>query len=76
MDTLASVARQELDFELEHVCVDGGSSDGDFRAIIDGYARMSPRVVRVYEPDRGIFDAMNKAAARGARRVPPVFERR
>jgi glycosyltransferase involved in cell wall biosynthesis len=65
-DTLASVARQEVGFEVEHVCVDGGSTD-ETRVIIDRYAASSPGIVRVYEPDRGIFDAMNKGlrAARG-----------
>ena len=65
-DTLASVARQEVGFEVEHVCVDGGSTD-ETRVIIDRYAVSSPGIVRVYEPDRGIFDAMNKGlrAARG-----------
>lgn len=57
--TLASVALQESDFGIEHVCVDGGSHDGT-RAIIDAWAARSSRIVRLYEPDSGIFDAMNK----------------
>ncbi len=66
LDTLASVARQEVDFAIEHVCVDGGSSD-DTRALIDRWAERSGRITRVFEPDNGIFDAMNKGlrAARG-----------
>jgi glycosyltransferase involved in cell wall biosynthesis len=65
-DTLASVARQAVDFDIEHICVDGGSSDGT-RAIIDRWAEQSGRITRVYEADTGIFDAMNKGlrAARG-----------
>lgn len=66
-DTLASVARQEVDFALEHVCVDGGSGD-ETRVIIDRWAeRSAGRITRVYERDDGIFDAMNKGlrAARG-----------
>lgn len=64
--TLASVALQQLRFGVEHICVDGGSSD-DTRSIIDRWASYDPRIVRIYEPDRGIFDAMNKGldAARG-----------
>ncbi len=64
--TLASVAQQQADFGVEHICVDGGSSDAT-RAIIDRWAQRDPRIVRIYEPDKGIFDAMNKglAAARG-----------
>ena len=58
-DTLASVALQNVDFAIEHVCVDGGSSD-DTRAVIDRWAAQSGRITRVYERDNGIFDAMNK----------------
>lgn len=65
-DTIASVSMQETDFPLEHICVDGGSTDGT-RELIDRWAARSGRIVRVYEPDSGIFDAMNKGlrAARG-----------
>jgi glycosyltransferase involved in cell wall biosynthesis len=64
--TLASVALQQLNFGVEHICVDGGSSDRT-RAIIDCWASRDQRIVRIYEPDKGIFDAMNKglSAARG-----------
>jgi glycosyltransferase involved in cell wall biosynthesis len=64
--TLASVALQQLDFGVEHICVDGGSSDHT-RAIIDRWALRDPRIIRIYEPDNGIFDAMNKGlrAAQG-----------
>src|SRR5258708_32159946 len=57
--TLASVALQQLNFGFEHICIDGGSSDHS-RAIIDRWALRNPRIVRIYEPDKGIFDAMNK----------------
>lgn len=65
-DTIASVALQSVDFDIEHICVDGGSSDGT-QQIIDRRAETSARLRRVYEPDHGIFDAMNKGlrAARG-----------
>ena len=64
--TLASVALQQVDFGVEHICVDGGSSDRT-RAIIDRWALRNSRVLRIYEPDKGIFDAMNKGlrAAQG-----------
>ena len=64
--TLASVALQQSQFEFEHICVDGGSADGT-REIIDTWAARNPNIVRIYEPDNGIFDAMNKGlhAARG-----------
>lgn len=57
--TMASVAMQLTEFEIEHICVDGGSTDPT-RAIIDRWAARSRRVRRLYEPDSGIFDAMNK----------------
>ncbi len=65
-DTLASVSMQKTAFALEHICVDGGSVDGT-RALIDAWAARSSHMVRIYEPDTGIFDAMNKGlrAARG-----------
>jgi len=65
-DTLASVSFQSAEFGFEHVCVDGGSTDGT-REIIDRWAGRSSRIRRVYERDRGIFDAMNNGlrAARG-----------
>lgn len=65
-DTLASVRGQIANFQFEHICVDGGSTDST-RQMIDRAASADPRIRRVYEPDRGIFDAMNHgiAAARG-----------
>ena len=57
--TLASVALQQVKFGVEHICVDGGSSDHT-RTIIDSWAERNPRIMRIYEPDKGIFDAMNK----------------
>lgn len=64
--TLASVALQEAPFGIEHVCVDGGSRDGT-REIIECWAARSGKLRRIFEPDSGIFDAMNKGlrASRG-----------
>jgi glycosyltransferase involved in cell wall biosynthesis len=64
--TLASVALQQVHFGVEHICVDGGSTDNT-REIIDRWALRNSRVRRIYEPDKGIFDAMNKGleAAQG-----------
>ena len=55
-DTLQSIARQ-IHPDVEHIVVDGGSTDGT-REIIDQYRRRIAKVV--FEPDRGIYDAMNK----------------
>jgi glycosyltransferase len=58
-DTIASVSLQIAKFRVEHVCVDGGSFDAT-REVIDACVARGIPIVRVYEPDRGIFDAMNK----------------
>jgi glycosyltransferase involved in cell wall biosynthesis len=65
-DTIASVAWQRLEFPIEHILVDGGSTDGT-REIIDRWAASTGQIQRIYESDRGIYDAMNKGlrAARG-----------
>ncbi|OWK27836.1 glycosyltransferase family 2 protein [Sphingomonas dokdonensis] len=58
-DTLQSVAAQR-GVEVEHVVIDGGSTD-DTLAIVSRF----PHVATVVsEPDKGIYDAMNKGLAR------------
>lgn len=65
-DTLVSVSLQKSNFEFEHICVDGGSTDRT-RAVVDAWALRAGHIKRIYELDDGIFDAMNKGlrAARG-----------
>ncbi len=58
-DTLHSVRRQEATFGIEHICVDGGSTDGT-REILTAAADADSSPVLLFEPDQGIFDAMNK----------------
>jgi glycosyltransferase involved in cell wall biosynthesis len=54
-DTLESISRQDYP-EVEHIVVDGGSTDGTVEIL-----RESQQVSSwVSEPDRGIYDAMNK----------------
>lgn len=62
-ETLASVAAQR-DVALEHVVIDGGSTDGTMD-IVDRFR--DTVAYAVSERDRGIYDAMNKglAAANG-----------
>ncbi len=58
-DTLASVAAQNHP-DIEHIVIDGGSTDGT-RALVEregGHVK-----VFVSEPDKGIYDAMNKGLA-------------
>jgi glycosyltransferase involved in cell wall biosynthesis len=54
--TLQSVARQDYGL-IEHIVVDGASSDGTVAAV----GSNSGRVARlISEPDRGVYDAFNK----------------
>ena len=55
-DALLSVAEQDHD-DIEHIVIDGASTDGSVEVIrqhSDGVAHF------ISEPDRGIYDAMNK----------------
>jgi len=55
-DTLGSVAAQ-THADVEHIVIDGGSTDGT----LDVVGRYRDRLARVVsEPDRGLYDAMNK----------------
>ncbi|ROH89147.1 glycosyltransferase [Stagnimonas aquatica] len=58
-DTLRSVADQTHP-HIEHIIVDGGSSD-ETVSLVQQYRRHSGPLVS--EPDRGIYDAMNKGLA-------------
>lgn len=59
-DTCASVAAQ-TGIDVEHIIIDGGSSDRT-EAAVAAHAR--PGHVFVSEPDKGLYDAMNKGVAR------------
>ena len=56
-DTLKSVISQEYS-NVEYIVIDGKSSDGTLN-LIDKYKDHIS--ILVSEPDKGIFDAMNKA---------------
>jgi glycosyltransferase len=58
-DTIASVASQDYP-DIEYILVDGGSSDNT-KAIIQQYAEHVN--IFISEPDKGIYDAMNKGLA-------------
>jgi glycosyltransferase len=55
-DTMKSVLSQEYE-DVEHIVVDGGSTDGTLDTV-NRYAEHTARIVS--EPDKGIYDAMNK----------------
>jgi len=55
-ETISSIKNQEVNTQVEHIIVDGGSTDGSV-----GYLEsLSNRVKWVSEPDRGQADAVNK----------------
>jgi glycosyltransferase involved in cell wall biosynthesis len=54
-DCIESISRQSVD--AEHIIIDGDSTDGTLK-IIEHYSTSVAKVVS--EPDRGIYDAMNK----------------
>ena len=58
-DTIFSV-RSQREADHEHIIVDGGSSDGTM-AMIERHRHHLGAVVS--EPDKGIYDAMNKGIA-------------
>lgn len=55
-DTIKSVLSQDYD-DIEYIIIDGGSKDGTI-GIVDNYADRIAKIVS--EPDKGIYDAMNK----------------
>lgn len=57
-DTLESVRDQTYP-AVEHLLMDGGSTDDSYRIVQD-----FPHVEVYSEPDRGLYDAMNKGIAR------------
>ena len=58
-DTLSSVGDQSYD-NIEHIVVDGGSSDGTIE-LLKRYGKRVSKLVT--GPDNGIYDAMNKGIA-------------
>jgi glycosyltransferase involved in cell wall biosynthesis len=55
-DTIASVASQTYS-NIEHIIIDGASSDGTIEIIISFGSKVSKFIT---EPDKGIYNAMNK----------------
>lgn len=63
-DTLASVAAQSYQ-AIEHLIVDGGSTD-DTLSVVRRFPHVGPVIS---EPDKGLYDAMNKGIDRAAGEV-------
>lgn len=58
-DAMQSVLEQTY-VDLEYILVDGGSTDGTLNLIHEYKDKFGERLQYVSEPDRGIYDAMNK----------------
>jgi glycosyltransferase involved in cell wall biosynthesis len=58
-ETVDSVRGQEGDFAVEHIIVDGGSTDGS----VEFLKTLGDQVRWISEPDRGQADAVNKGIA-------------
>ena len=57
--TLASVAAQTY-ADIEHIIVDGGSTDNSVEVIREYEQTLASRLKWISEPDKGIYNAMNK----------------
>lgn len=64
-DALESLQHQTHP-EIEHVVIDGASTDGTLELL---HSRLDHRAVLVSEPDKGIYDALNKGLARSTGEV-------
>lgn len=60
-ETLTSIQSQDFDGEVDHVVVDGGSTDGTVELLAEEAA--AGRLRYVSEPDDGLSDAFNKGVA-------------
>ncbi len=58
-DTLESVLRQTY-HDIDYVVIDGGSKDGTVDIVREYVPKFLGRLRYVTEPDKGIYDAMNK----------------
>ena len=53
-EAIASVMEQQIP-DVEHIIIDGGSTDGTLELL-----KQYPHLIVVSEPDRGMYDAINK----------------
>lgn len=63
-ECLDSVQNQ-TDIRIEHLIIDGASNDGTTE-FISGYDNQNHPIVFISEPDKGIYDAMNKGIAQAS----------
>lgn len=62
-ETADSVLSQTGDFDLEWICIDGGSTDGSVEFL---KSMNDPRVIWISEKDAGQSDAINKGLSRAS----------
>ncbi len=58
-DTLQSVLEQTFN-DFEYIIIDGNSTDGTISVIEEYEKKFGGRLRWLSEPDKGIYDAMNK----------------
>ena len=58
-DTIESVLRQTYQ-EIEYLIIDGGSKDNTMDIVKEYEPRFNGKLRYISEPDKGIYDAMNK----------------
>ena len=61
-DTMESVLRQTYG-DVEYIVIDGSSTDGTMDIVKEYEPRFQGRMKWISEPDKGIYDAMNKGIA-------------
>lgn len=71
-DTFDSVLRQDYK-DYEYIVVDGGSTDGTVDIIREYEPLFEGRMKWSSEPDKGIYDAMNKGIARATGEVVGIL---
>ena len=71
-DTLDSVLRQTYS-DYEHIIIDGASSDDTLAIVREYEARYKGRLSYISEPDKGLYDAMNKGLALAAGNVVGIL---
>lgn len=71
-DTFESVLRQTF-HDIDYVVVDGASTDGTVDVIREYESRFEGRMHWTSEPDRGLYDAMNKGLRRAKGEVVGIL---